>query len=265
MTSYELTEVAEEDLIDLRLRIIDTNGPRVAKKIIGELDETLTHLSDFPGLGRSRPDLTDEPVSFFPFYSWLIIYEPKSAPLQIIRIVSAYRDSKTSSSSSSLRSPSRDLAAGFPPSFLPAKPAHSSPYSEYHDAPATPGSRECQLRSAEDGSLRIFLRPDGSLHFTDAEGSSVAEQADLELGQWLDFNIGWDGEEDDSFTMRLLPLSKAKRYQTILGAERSSLCSGRFFESRWSARLGKSLWLKRVGPIRGRSGPRTQGHDQIRI
>lgn len=94
MTPYELTEVAEEDLMDLRLRIIDTNGPRVAKKIIGELDETLTHLSYFPDLGRSRPDLTDEPVSFFPFYSWLIIYEPKSAPLQIIRIVSAYRDSK---------------------------------------------------------------------------------------------------------------------------------------------------------------------------
>ncbi|MFA5508639.1 MAG: HNH endonuclease, partial [Vulcanimicrobiota bacterium] len=57
-------------------------------------------------------------------------------------------------------------------------------------------------RNVHDGSLRIFLRPDGKLHFTDAEGNSVAEQADLELGQWLDFNIGWDGEEDDSFTIR---------------------------------------------------------------
>lgn len=94
MTPYELTEVAEEDLMDLRFRIIETNGRRVAKKIVGELDETLTHLSDFPGLGRSRPDLTDEPVFFFPFYSWLIIYDPETAPLRIIRIVSAYRDSK---------------------------------------------------------------------------------------------------------------------------------------------------------------------------
>jgi len=57
-------------------------------------------------------------------------------------------------------------------------------------------------RNVHDGSLRIFLRQDGKLHFTDVEGNSVAEQADLELGQWLDFNIGWDGEEDDSFTIR---------------------------------------------------------------
>ena len=57
-------------------------------------------------------------------------------------------------------------------------------------------------RNVHDGSLRIFLQPDGKLHFTDAEGNSVAEQADLELGQWLDFNIGWDGEEEDSFTIR---------------------------------------------------------------
>ena len=94
MSPYELTEVAEEDLMNLRGRIIETNGRRVAKKIIGELDETLTRLSDFPGMGRARPDLTDEPVFFFPFYSWPIVYEPNAVPLRIIRIASAYRDSK---------------------------------------------------------------------------------------------------------------------------------------------------------------------------
>lgn len=94
MTRYELTEVAEEDLMDLRGRVIETNGRKVAKRIIGELDETLTRLSDFPGMGRARPDLTDEPVYFFPFYSWLVIYEPETIPLKILRIASAYRDSK---------------------------------------------------------------------------------------------------------------------------------------------------------------------------
>jgi len=37
-------------------------------------------------------------------------------------------------------------------------------------------------RNVHDGSLRIFLRPDGKLHFTDAEGNSVAEAiAELEI------------------------------------------------------------------------------------
>jgi Mor family transcriptional regulator len=42
MTPYELTEVAEQDLMDLRGRVIETNGRKVARKIVGELDETLT-------------------------------------------------------------------------------------------------------------------------------------------------------------------------------------------------------------------------------
>ena len=94
MTPYELTEVAEQDLMDLCGRVIETNGRKAARKIVGELDETLTHLSDLPRMGRARPDLTDEAVFFFPFYSWLIIYEPDSVPLRVIRIASAYRDSK---------------------------------------------------------------------------------------------------------------------------------------------------------------------------
>lgn len=60
----------------------------------GELDESLTNLSAFPRIGRARPDLTDQPVYFFPFYSWLVVYEPESVLLKILRIVSAYRDSK---------------------------------------------------------------------------------------------------------------------------------------------------------------------------
>ncbi|MFA5509166.1 MAG: hypothetical protein WC314_05945 [Vulcanimicrobiota bacterium] len=31
---------------------------------------------------------------------------------------------------------------------------------------------------------------------------NLPAEPDLELGQWLDFNIGWDGEEEDSFTIR---------------------------------------------------------------
>lgn len=49
-------------------------------------------LAERPGIGRLREDLADEPLRIWPVYSYLIIYRPETRPLQIIRIVSGYRD-----------------------------------------------------------------------------------------------------------------------------------------------------------------------------
>ena len=57
-------------------------------------------------------------------------------------------------------------------------------------------------RHVHEGSLRIFQQSDGSLLFTDADGNSLALQADLEIGSWLDYHNGWEGEEEDSFGLR---------------------------------------------------------------
>ena len=56
--------------------------------------------------------------------------------------------------------------------------------------------------NVHDGSLRIFLNESGQLVFTDAKGNSLAEQADLMLASWFDFNEGWHGEREDSYKMR---------------------------------------------------------------
>ncbi|MCA9781506.1 MAG: hypothetical protein KC800_32535, partial [Candidatus Eremiobacteraeota bacterium] len=57
--------------------------------------------------------------------------------------------------------------------------------------------------NVHDGSLRIFLNERGQLVFTDADGNSLAEQADLMLASWFDFNEGWQGRREDSYGMRL--------------------------------------------------------------
>lgn len=49
-------------------------------------------LSDHPELGHVRPDLTSKPVRFWSVYSYLIIYDPKARPLEVVRILSGYRD-----------------------------------------------------------------------------------------------------------------------------------------------------------------------------
>ena len=45
-----------------------------------------------PQIGHTRPDLTTKPVRFWPIYSYLIVYDPQSRPLEIVRILSGYRD-----------------------------------------------------------------------------------------------------------------------------------------------------------------------------
>jgi len=45
-----------------------------------------------PGMGHSREDLTARAVRFWAVHSFLIVYRPDTEPLQILRVVSGWRD-----------------------------------------------------------------------------------------------------------------------------------------------------------------------------
>lgn len=47
-----------------------------------------------PAIGHLREDLTDEPLRFWPVRRYLIVYRSDSDPLEIVRVLSAYRDVK---------------------------------------------------------------------------------------------------------------------------------------------------------------------------
>ena len=49
-------------------------------------------LAEHPGIGHRREDLTDKPVRFYPVYSFLIIYDPASYPLAIVRVLRGAQD-----------------------------------------------------------------------------------------------------------------------------------------------------------------------------
>ena len=49
-------------------------------------------LAHNPELGHVRHDLTSKSVRFWTVYSYLIIYDPESRPLEVVRILSGYRD-----------------------------------------------------------------------------------------------------------------------------------------------------------------------------
>ena len=43
-------------------------------------------------MGHLRTDLAQEPLRFWPVYSYLIIYRPDAEPLEIVRVLHGARD-----------------------------------------------------------------------------------------------------------------------------------------------------------------------------
>jgi hypothetical protein len=55
----------------------------MADRVESVIREKIVYLAGRPGGGHWRKDLTDEPVKFFPVYSYLIVYRPETIPLQL--------------------------------------------------------------------------------------------------------------------------------------------------------------------------------------
>ena len=57
-----------------------------------QVEALLEWLVRNPHLGHFRSDLTSQPVRFRAVHSYLIIYDPNARPLEVVRILSGYRD-----------------------------------------------------------------------------------------------------------------------------------------------------------------------------
>lgn len=94
MSDYILSEQARED-IKAVWTYISADNPKSADRIMDELLALLDKLSEMPKMGHSRSDLTSKPLRFFNFYSYLVIYNADSIPIEIVRFLSGYRDIET--------------------------------------------------------------------------------------------------------------------------------------------------------------------------
>ncbi len=92
MTSkYYLSPIAEQDIEEV-ITYLAKENPAAAHVFLDSLYGAMESLADNPHLGHFREDLTDKPVKFWPFkWHYLIIYKPVS-PLEIVRVLSGYRD-----------------------------------------------------------------------------------------------------------------------------------------------------------------------------
>jgi len=89
--TYELFPRAKADMEEIWLYIAQDN-PSEANKTEEKFYAAFDKLADHPYMGHKREDLTLKPLRFWPVGNYLVIYDPNASPLQIIRILSGYRD-----------------------------------------------------------------------------------------------------------------------------------------------------------------------------
>lgn len=94
MRQYYLSPIAEHDIDEIVSYLIQEN-PSAALKLLDSVYEAMDMLAENPMLGHKREDLTDKPVRFWTFkWHYLIIYTDHS-PIEIVRVLSGYRDIPT--------------------------------------------------------------------------------------------------------------------------------------------------------------------------
>jgi antitoxin ParD1/3/4/toxin ParE1/3/4 len=92
---FRLSIEAQGDLIDIKAYLVEAGGVRLARYVLGEIRQALQMLAQNPGAGHARDDITDEPVKFWPVFSYLIIYDPAMQPLGVARVLHASQDVET--------------------------------------------------------------------------------------------------------------------------------------------------------------------------
>ena len=89
---YVLAPEAALDLLEICKYVKDQTDVQVADRVESAVRDKIVFLTENPGAGHSRKDLTDEPVKFLSVYSYLIVYRPDTAPLQIVAVLHGHRD-----------------------------------------------------------------------------------------------------------------------------------------------------------------------------
>ncbi len=91
MARYVISPAGRQDLDDIWTGIAKDNLD-AAERLLDRFEAAFERLAEFPGMGRGRPDLIDLPVRFWTLGNYLIIYRAETSPIEIVRVINAYRN-----------------------------------------------------------------------------------------------------------------------------------------------------------------------------
>lgn len=92
MDSFQLADDAILDIDGIWLYLLEKEGVETADRVVTELFKGFDKLADIPNSGHTRADLTSRKVLFYRVFSYLVIYEPGSNPLQILGVLHGKRN-----------------------------------------------------------------------------------------------------------------------------------------------------------------------------
>lgn len=95
MKRYVLSPEAEEDLDTIKFYLLENAGIDVARYVLTALRSGMQFLANTPGAGHRRADLTDHDVLFWSVFSYLIVYNPRPRPIEVVHVFHARRDVAT--------------------------------------------------------------------------------------------------------------------------------------------------------------------------
>ncbi|HWE94301.1 MAG TPA: type II toxin-antitoxin system RelE/ParE family toxin [Tepidisphaeraceae bacterium] len=91
MKRAKVTPRAKLDLFAIWEYIAD-DSMEAADKVVAKIKSEFGKLAEMPGMGHRRIEVSDERYRFWKVYSYLIVYRIDTSPIQIVRVVSGYRD-----------------------------------------------------------------------------------------------------------------------------------------------------------------------------
>jgi toxin ParE1/3/4 len=92
MKRFVLSTDAAEDLTEIKTYLLEQGGTSLARHIFEKLRSAIEMLATHPFSGHTREDLTHEALRFWPVFSYLIVYDPETKPLGIVRILQGNQD-----------------------------------------------------------------------------------------------------------------------------------------------------------------------------
>ena len=87
------SQAAKQDLLDIWVYIASQSSQTIADRIYDHISQTCSLLSEYPELGRERPEIADLARSIV-VERWLILYQLSDNRVQIVRILDGSRDIK---------------------------------------------------------------------------------------------------------------------------------------------------------------------------
>lgn len=88
---FRLTEPAVQDIKQIADYIAQQSGLDAADRFLSKLDAKFSTVAQFPNLGRKRDEILSNSRSLS-LNNYLILYLPIGQDIEILRVVSGYRD-----------------------------------------------------------------------------------------------------------------------------------------------------------------------------